>query len=332
MISVELSDPAQVGEARRRADGLAERVGLDDAARSRLALAITEAATNIVRHVGSGEIVVSAEGGPGTVFFLALDRGRGIADVPRAMADGFSTGGGQGTGLGAIRRQSDLFELHAVAGQGTALLAAFGHTPEGTAGAGPSFTTGAVCLPRRGGGVENGDRWWVRERPDGLDLFLCDALGHGPAAAQVADLAEWTFRARDEPDMEQAMHGLHGALQGTRGAAVALAAFRPRARSVDFVGVGNIAGRLIGGGRAHGTVSMNGIVGHGPLRTKRFAYDLADGTLAVFHSDGLRPRWSLDAYPGLAARHPALIAGVLYRDFRRTNDDCMVVALRDRSP
>jgi hypothetical protein len=31
-------------------------------------------------------------------------------------------------------------------------------------------------------------------------------------------------------------------------------------------------------------------------------------------ADGVSARWRLEAYPGLATAHPALIAGVLYRD------------------
>jgi hypothetical protein len=43
------------------------------------------------------------------------------------------------------------------------------------------------------------------------------------------------------------------------------------------------------------------------------------------HSDGLTSHWSLDAYPGLRLRHPALVAAVLYRDYQRGRDDVTVV-------
>ncbi len=46
------------------------------------------------------------------------------------------------------------------------------------------------------------------------------------------------------------------------------------------------------------------------------------------HSDGLGTHWDLDGYPGPAAqRHPALIAGVLYRDFARGRDDATVIVV-----
>jgi hypothetical protein len=49
----------------------------------------------------------------------------------------------------------------------------------------------------------------------------------------------------------------------------------------------------------------------------------------VLHSDGLLTQWSLDPYPGLSSRRPDVIAGVLYRDFRRVRDDATVVVARN---
>jgi hypothetical protein len=48
----------------------------------------------------------------------------------------------------------------------------------------------------------------------------------------------------------------------------------------------------------------------------------------VLHSDGIQPRCTLDAYPGLARRDPALVAAVLARDFTRGNDDVTVLVAR----
>jgi len=45
------------------------------------------------------------------------------------------------------------------------------------------------------------------------------------------------------------------------------------------------------------------------------------------HSDGLQSRWELGRYAGLLAHHPAVVAAVLYRDFKRGRDDISVVAL-----
>jgi hypothetical protein len=49
------------------------------------------------------------------------------------------------------------------------------------------------------------------------------------------------------------------------------------------------------------------------------------------HSDGISARWRLEAYEGLADAHPALIAGIIYRDFGRPRDDATVLVLTDGS-
>ena len=53
------------------------------------------------------------------------------------------------------------------------------------------------------------------------------------------------------------------------------------------------------------------------------------GAVLVVHSDGLATHWRLDRYAGLASRDPGLIAGVLYRDFKRGRDDVTVLAARE---
>ena len=58
-----------------------------------------------------------------------------------------------------------------------------------------------------------------------------------------------------------------------------------------------------------------------------FAYEDVAGQLLILFSGGLQSRWNLDDYPGLRHRHPALIAAVLHRDFRRGRDDVTVLAI-----
>lgn len=37
--------------------------------------------------------------------------------------------------------------------------------------------------------------------------------------------------------------------------------------------------------------------------------------LIIMHSDGIATISALDRYPGIENRHPAMIAGIVYRDF-----------------
>jgi hypothetical protein len=120
---------------------------------------------------------------------------------------------------------------------------------------------------------------------------------------------------------------VHGALRGTRGAAIAVAELSAEA-AVSYCGLGNIAGALLSAGRVQHLVSLNGTAGHQAHRITSFQYAWPEGATLVMHSDGLMSQWSIDRYPGLMGRHPSVIAGVLYRDYTRGRDDTTVIVAR----
>ena len=80
-------------------------------------------------------------------------------------------------------------------------------------------------------------------------------------------------------------------------------------------------------GVSRSMVSNNGTLGHSVRRIQDFQYPFPKGSLLVMHSDGISNRWLLDTYPGLAQRHPAVVAGVLWRDFGRGRDDATIVVV-----
>jgi hypothetical protein len=121
---------------------------------------------------------------------------------------------------------------------------------------------------------------------------------------------------------------MHQALHSTRGAVVAIAAIA-LGEQLTFVGVGNIVGTVLTEDRVQHTISHNGTVGHTIHRIQPFTYPWTAQSLLVLHSDGLGTRWNLNAYPGLRDRHPSLIAGVLYRDFKRGTDDVTVLVVKE---
>jgi hypothetical protein len=75
-------------------------------------------------------------------------------------------------------------------------------------------------------------------------------------------------------------------------------------------------------------VSHSGTVGYEIHRLRGFEYPWAEGSHLVMHSDGIGTRWDIKAYPGLLTKHPSVIAGVLFRDWQRGNDDVSVVVVR----
>ena len=111
-ILIPIDDRTQVGQARRAGQEMVEALGFGATQAGQVALAVTEAATNIVKHAGTGKILLAplARGGAAGLEILALDRGPGIANVGVSLRDGYSTAGSMGSGLGALSRVSPSFE------------------------------------------------------------------------------------------------------------------------------------------------------------------------------------------------------------------------------
>ena len=337
-IALPLTEASQVGDARRSAVALAAAVGLDDRARADVALVVTEAATNLARHARGGELLFRSVhvGGDAGFEMLAVDRGPGMADLARSLVDGQSTAGTPGTGLGAIARRSDTFDVFTAAA-GTVLLSRLWPRP-----AVPPvraehgwLDVGVVCLPVRGEAA-CGDSWHAQAVPGGrTKVLVADGLGHGLLAAEASRLAVRLFRDHLHLDPVPMVRALHAGLRGTRGAAVAVADLpTASAGDVRFAGVGNVVATVspADGGRTRSLVSHNGTAGVEARRVQEFAVPWLPGDLLLMHSDGLASRWQLSAYLGLRARRPSTIAAVLYRDFRRDRDDVTVLAVGGPAP
>jgi hypothetical protein len=73
---------------------------------------------------------------------------------------------------------------------------------------------------------------------------------------------------------------------------------------------------------------MSGIVGHEGRRLQEFTTPFPPGATFVMFSDGIMSRWRLDQYGGLRPRHPALAAGVVFRDQLRGRDDATIIVAR----
>ncbi len=184
-----------------------------------------------------------------------------------------------------------------------------------------------MCLPMRDE-IVCGDAWATR-RDGHIDLMMvADGLGHGPDAAEAARSAVTVFEASRDRAPAALVSEIHGALRSTRGAAVAIASLDHERGEIRYAGVGNIAGTIVHAGATRSMVSLNGTVGHEMRKIQEFAYEWPVGALVVMQSDGLQTHWRLDKYPGLTARHPSVIAAVLYRDFSRGRDDVTVLAAR----
>lgn len=323
-----LAEATQISSTRRAALEMAAAAGFSDTRVGQLALLVTEAATNILKHANHGEILLRrvVRNKMAGVEVLALDSGPGIRDLAGSMEDGHSSAGSYGVGLGAIRRLASEFDVYTAPGKGTVLHMVLwaGETPPQD-----SLLVGLVCQPIAGE-TECGDSWSVSCAPTQATLMVADGLGHGPLAAKASQAAAAAIA--HDPGLPPAalLDNAHGMLRPTRGAAVSVAQVDMHTDELRFAGVGNVAAYLFNLGGRKQLVSHNGIVGSNMRKVHEFVLPWNAGAMLVMHSDGLASRWDLDQYPGLARLHPALIAAVLYRDFSRKRDDVAVLVARDQ--
>lgn len=329
-VALPMVETSQAGEARRIAIALASRLGFNETERGKVGIVVTEVANNLVRHATDGKLLLqpltrhNIEG----IEILALDKGPGMSNISQCLRDGFSTAGTAGTGLGAISRLSAFFDIYSVPNVGTACLAQLWASPLPTAQPDTDLESAVVYLPKTGEEV-SGDAWATAQDLGRSLLLVADGLGHGPQAAQASREAVRIFQANLGRSPKAMIEVMHTALRSTRGAALAIAEVDFEHLTVRFAGVGNISGTIFSPEKSTSMVSYNGTVGHEVRKIQEFVYQWPKGGLLIMHSDGLGTQWRLDRYPGLAAKHPSLIAGVLYRDFNRSRDDVTVLVTRE---
>ena len=125
--SIEAGNYVVAGEASSAIKGLLRKLGIDGAIVRRMAIVSYEAEMNIVIHSVGGQITIKIA--PDELLLISEDRGPGIADIDRAMVEGYSTapdearemGFGAGMGLSNIERCSDEFKISSELGVGTRL-------------------------------------------------------------------------------------------------------------------------------------------------------------------------------------------------------------------
>lgn len=325
-----ISETTQVAAARRSASDLAMRQGFGETGAGQVAILVTEAATNILKHAHAGQILMRPLriGASNGIEIIALDSGPGMSNLHSSMEDGTSTAGSYGVGLGAMRRLSHELDIYSVPGGGTVVAMVI------WAGEAPPYQPldcGVVCLPLPSETI-CGDSWALRCSASGAALLVADGLGHGPLAAQASEAATAILASHPDRTPTMLLNDAHGALRATRGAAMAVAVIDTSTACLTFAGIGNIAAHVYdsGGGGRRQLVSHNGIVGNNMRKIQEFVTPWHDGGWLLLHSDGLATRWDLAEYPGVFQRHPRILAALLYRDFVRGRDDVTIVVLRDR--
>jgi phosphoserine phosphatase RsbX len=192
----------------------------------------------------------------------------------------------------------------------------------------PPWLEWAVAVRPRPGEAVSGDAALVELDGNAAVVAAVDGLGHGAAAADASQRAVEALRGRAGTDADELVRLCHGALRGTRGAAVAIASITGDA--LAWAGVGNVEGWIFGGagagrGRPTSLLLRPGVVGATlpPARPSRER--LRRGDVLILVSDGISPRFADGLDP---VGSPQRLAETIMRGHARASDDAVVVVAR----
>ena len=120
-IRVAINSDQDIVAARQSGRALAAEIGFSATDATLIATAISELARNSVSYARKGEVALRVVRGSSRqgILVIASDNGPGIADIPQALRDGFSTSGSLGLGLPGVRRLMDEFQIDSRPGRGT---------------------------------------------------------------------------------------------------------------------------------------------------------------------------------------------------------------------
>ncbi len=167
-----------------------------------------------------------------------------------------------------------------------------------------------------------GDAVVVRPHGAALLVAVIDALGHGPPAATVAQMAtEWLeSKPTGNETAEALVNGLHGALRGSRGAAVLVLILS--SRGIEACSVGNVELRSSTGNLPF--VLTPGVLGQ-RLRNPKVSFTPPTSLERfVLFTDGISGRFDLKSLKA----HPAPeLASHLFASNRHAHDDASVVVV-----
>ncbi len=117
----EIRSSDDVVRIRQQVRACAIEVGLSLVDQTKIITAASELARNTLDYGGGGRAIIEVlKNDPRCGVRLTFeDNGPGIADIDRAMQDGFTTGSGLGLGLGGAKRLSNEFSIQSGVGEGT---------------------------------------------------------------------------------------------------------------------------------------------------------------------------------------------------------------------
>lgn len=311
--------------ARSAARRMASVLGFDEIGGEEIEIAISEIATNLVKHhaVNGRIILTTIDGndlqGPG-IEIKSEDHGPGIKDIENALHEGVSTAGTLGAGLSGVRRLMDEFQIESMVGMGTRVTARKWVSPY------PKRMAVSVFSRPKPGENKSGDAYFIKRFSHYAVFSVIDALGHGDEAHKVSQLALGVLDDNYSRPVIDILKLCHLKMINTRGASMSLCRFDFKNKKFEHICIGNVETRIYGSPAPIRPFCFNGTVGMAIESHRVIEYPYAEGITMIMFSDGISGKFDLETQT--LNKAPQNIAEFLFNNFSKSSDDATVLVAR----
>jgi len=309
-----------VFKARRIGRQMALNLGFDDIGVSEIETAISELATNLVKHrVKNGEIILIPFNDEGRIGIevRSEDKGHGIKDIAMAMKEGGSTEG-LGIGLSGVKRLMDEFSIESEIDKGTTVVARKWLLKDASVG----LKFSVFSRPKIGEDV-SGDAYFIKRFSSYVICGVVDVLGHGSEAHDIALKVLTILEDNNTEPLNKIIDVCHKGLKHTRGAAMALCRVDFKEKKLEHVAIGNVETRIYGTLDPIRPFFFNGTLGMVMENYRVIEYPYTKGTTIVMFSDGISGRFDLSQQ--MLLKTPQEIAKFIFDNYARDTDDATVL-------
>lgn len=176
---------------------------------------------------------------------------------------------------------------------------------------------------------ESGDRYLVKEVPEGYLIAAVDGLGHGEEAAEAAKQAIAALEAFAHESIITLLKRCNGQVRNTRGVVMSLALMNIHEETLTWLGVGNVEGVLLRAdphAKPHreNILLRGGMVGYQLPPLYASVLSLSKGDTLIFATDGIHTGFA----EGVKITEPAqhIAEGICKRHKKGTDDALVLVA------
>lgn len=332
-----VEDDSNIGEIRRSLNKVCSNYKFSDEFACKISIITMEMASNLLKHTKyGGEILFSLsrtninDKSVIKVIIISIDKEPGIEFIDESLYDGTSTVGSSGTGLGAIKRMSDIFDIYSKLGEGSIIVSQlfynyfnkFDYIKSLC-----SFDISGICVPVRTENV-SGDLWDFHKNNNGFKIVVSDGLGHGIKANEASCKVIKIFRENIKNSSLNILKTINENINDTRGASVAVIDYDAVSSNLFFSSIGNISAKILSYDNSVTLLSKAGIAGTFKNTIAEKVYSFTQDDILVVATDGISSQWHLKSFIEAKKSSALLISSIIYSNFKKIKDDVTVVAVK----